>query len=60
MIATTLLFFSFIFVSEKYFPHEVLLYQEDDGTYTQHFLPRDTVFDENGMIRYEIFDIYGW
>jgi hypothetical protein len=59
-LAMLALFSSFVYVSEKFYPHEVLLYTEDDGSLTPHYLPRDTIYDEQGFIRYEIFDLYGW
>jgi hypothetical protein len=56
-----LLFLTIFTVSETWFKHESLYYTEDDGvTLTRHDLPRDTVFDEQGFIRYEIYDLYGW
>jgi len=55
-----LLFLTIFTVSEVFFPHENLLYTEDDGTLTRHDLPRDTIYDEQGFIRYEIYDLYGW
>jgi hypothetical protein len=42
------------------YPHEVLIYTEDDGSQTKHYLPRDTIYDENGYIRSGIYEIYGW
>lgn len=60
MITYTLIFLTIFTVSEVFYPSEDLLYLEDDGTYTRHDLPRDTIYDENNLIRYEIFDIYGW
>lgn len=61
MITYTLIFLTIFTVSEVFFPHENLLYTEDDGTLTRHDLLRDTVYDKDtGLINYTIFDIYGW
>jgi len=60
MITYAILFFGFVFVSEKYYPHEVLIYTEDDGSQTKHYLPRDTIYDEQGYIRSGIYEIYGF
>jgi hypothetical protein len=55
-----LLFLTIFTVSEVFYPHENLLYTEEDGSLTRHDLPRDTVFDEQGYIEPLIYDIYGW
>ena len=55
-----LVFISFVFVSETFFPHIPLVYVNDDGTTITHYLPEHVVFDEQGYVRYEIFDLYGW
>lgn len=55
-----LIFISFVFISETFYPHENLIYVEDNGDMTMHYLPHETVFDEKGLINYTIFDLYGW
>ena len=56
-----LIFLTIFTVSEVFYPHENLLYTEDDGTLTRHDLPRNgTVFNEDGYINPLIYDLYGW
>ncbi len=54
-----ILFFSIVFVSEKYFPVYHVWIEQNDGSFIQYDIPKKDFFDEAGMLKTDALEKLG-